>query len=147
MERAGCPRTTEAVCHVVGRSRCNESHVQASSVCCYSNHLAHSMSYRLAVTYSQTGVRGVFRSLIRGLTNLKENIWSWRVLTPGTWVRALTPLVHCVCCLVCQSPPLSRASFHFRPIPEALVCAATADWLLNSRRFKYTRNSAFRSLL
>ncbi|XP_038200177.1 bcl-2-interacting killer [Arvicola amphibius] len=42
--------------------------------------------HRLAVTYSQTGVRGVFRSLIRGLTNLRENIWSWRVLTPGTWV-------------------------------------------------------------
>lgn len=128
-------------------SCCNESHVQTSSVCCYGNHLAHSMSYRLAVTYSQTGVRGVFRSLIRGLTNLRENIWSWRVLTPGTWVRALTPLVHCMCCLVCQCPPLSRASFHFCPIPEALVCAATADWLLNSRRFKYTLNSAFRSLL
>ncbi|XP_005354496.1 bcl-2-interacting killer [Microtus ochrogaster] len=42
--------------------------------------------HRLAVTYSQTGVRGVFRSLIRGLANLRENIWSWRVLTPGTWV-------------------------------------------------------------
>ncbi|KAK7801497.1 hypothetical protein U0070_010541 [Myodes glareolus] len=42
--------------------------------------------HRLAVTYSQTGVRGVFRSLIRGLTNLRENIWSWRVLTPGTRV-------------------------------------------------------------
>uniref|UniRef100_A0A8C8U1G0 Bcl-2-interacting killer n=1 Tax=Peromyscus maniculatus bairdii TaxID=230844 RepID=A0A8C8U1G0_PERMB len=42
--------------------------------------------HRLAVTYSQTGVRGVFRSLIRGLTNLRENIWSWRVPTPGTWV-------------------------------------------------------------
>lgn len=81
----------------------NESYVQSSSVCCYNNHLARSMSYRLAVTYSQTGVRGVFRSLIRGLTNLRENIWSWRVLTPGTGVRALTPLVHCVCCLVCYS--------------------------------------------
>ncbi|XP_036063690.1 bcl-2-interacting killer [Onychomys torridus] len=42
--------------------------------------------HRLAVTYSQMGVRGVFRSLIRGLTNLRENICSWRVLTPGTWV-------------------------------------------------------------
>lgn len=42
--------------------------------------------HRLAVTYSQTGVRGVFRSLIRGLTSLRENIWSRRVLTPGTWV-------------------------------------------------------------
>ncbi|CAH6791277.1 bcl-2-interacting killer [Phodopus roborovskii] len=42
--------------------------------------------HRLAVSYSQVGVRGIFRSLIRGLTNLRENIWSWRVLTPGTWV-------------------------------------------------------------
>ncbi|XP_006520417.1 bcl-2-interacting killer isoform X2 [Mus musculus] len=42
--------------------------------------------HRLAVTYSRTGVRGIFRSLIRSLTNLRENIWSWRVLTPGAWV-------------------------------------------------------------
>ncbi|XP_028644614.1 bcl-2-interacting killer [Grammomys surdaster] len=42
--------------------------------------------HRLAVTYSQTGVRGIFRSLIGSLTNLRENIWSWRVLTPGAWV-------------------------------------------------------------
>lgn len=42
--------------------------------------------HRLAVTYSQMGVRGIFRSLIQGLTNLRESIWSWRVLTPGTWV-------------------------------------------------------------
>uniref|UniRef100_A0A8C2QMK2 BCL2-interacting killer n=1 Tax=Cricetulus griseus TaxID=10029 RepID=A0A8C2QMK2_CRIGR len=42
--------------------------------------------HRLAVNYSQTGARGIFRSLIRGLTNLREKIWSWRVLTPGTWV-------------------------------------------------------------
>lgn len=64
----------------------------------YNNHFAHLMSNRLAVTYSQTGVRGVFRSLIRGLTNLRENIWSWRVPTPGTWVRVLTPLVPMLPC-------------------------------------------------
>ncbi|CAO2601419.1 Bcl-2-interacting killer [Lemmus lemmus] len=58
-------------------------------LCLRSPHLAQLPGiamHRLAVTYSQTGVRGVFRSLIRGLTNLRENIWSWRVLTPGTWV-------------------------------------------------------------
>lgn len=64
-----------------------------SSACCYSNYLAYLMSNRLAITYSQTGVRGIFRSLIRTLANLRENIWFWRVLTPGAWVRALKPLV------------------------------------------------------
>lgn len=55
--------------------------------------------HRLAVTYSQTGIRGIFRSLIGSLTNLRENIWSWRVLTPGAWVspdqdpRQLFPMV------------------------------------------------------
>lgn len=42
--------------------------------------------HRLAVTYSQLGIRGIFRSLIRSLTNLREIIWSRRVLTPGAWV-------------------------------------------------------------
>ncbi|XP_055482801.1 bcl-2-interacting killer isoform X2 [Psammomys obesus] len=42
--------------------------------------------HRLTVTYSQMGVRGIFRSLTRGLTNLRENIWAWRVLTPGAQV-------------------------------------------------------------
>ncbi|XP_032746787.1 bcl-2-interacting killer [Rattus rattus] len=42
--------------------------------------------HRLAATYSQTGARGIFRSLIGSLTNLRENIWSWRVFTPGAWV-------------------------------------------------------------
>ncbi|XP_060244912.1 bcl-2-interacting killer isoform X1 [Meriones unguiculatus] len=42
--------------------------------------------HRLTVTYSQMGVRGIFRSLTRGLTNLRENIWAWRVLTPGARV-------------------------------------------------------------
>ncbi|XP_051015370.1 bcl-2-interacting killer [Acomys russatus] len=55
--------------------------------------------YRLATTYSQTGVRGIFRRLIRGFANLRENIWSWRVLIPGGWVspnqsrRQLFPMV------------------------------------------------------
>uniref|UniRef100_A0A452QUG1 BCL2 interacting killer n=1 Tax=Ursus americanus TaxID=9643 RepID=A0A452QUG1_URSAM len=37
--------------------------------------------YSLAFTYNQTGLRGVLRSLMDGLTNLRENIRIWSFLT------------------------------------------------------------------
>uniref|UniRef100_A0ABI7ZSX0 Bcl-2-interacting killer n=1 Tax=Felis catus TaxID=9685 RepID=A0ABI7ZSX0_FELCA len=37
--------------------------------------------YSLAFTYNQTGLRGVLRSLMDGLANLRENIWIWGFLT------------------------------------------------------------------
>lgn len=37
--------------------------------------------YSLAFTYNQTGLRGVFRSFMDGLTNLRENIRFWSFLT------------------------------------------------------------------
>nr|XP_020029776.1 bcl-2-interacting killer isoform X2 [Castor canadensis] len=42
--------------------------------------------HSLALTYSQTGVRGVLRNFIHGLTHLWENMRSWRLPTPSTWV-------------------------------------------------------------
>lgn len=82
-------RSAEALC----RPYCDGSCSYTSSAHGYSSHLVRIMSYRLAATYSQTGARGIFRSLIGSLTNLRENIWSWRVFTPGAWVRTLKPLV------------------------------------------------------
>ncbi|XP_008842960.1 bcl-2-interacting killer isoform X2 [Nannospalax galili] len=55
--------------------------------------------HSLAVTYRQTGIRGVLRSLTHSLCSLGESIWSWRFLTPVIWVspdqacRQLLPLV------------------------------------------------------
>ncbi|XP_007079546.1 bcl-2-interacting killer isoform X2 [Panthera pardus] len=37
--------------------------------------------YSLAFTYNQTGLRGVLRSLVDGLANLRENIRIWGFLT------------------------------------------------------------------
>ncbi|KAF5929580.1 hypothetical protein HPG69_006302, partial [Diceros bicornis minor] len=37
--------------------------------------------YSLAFTYNQTGLRGVLRSFMDGLTNLRENIRFWSLLT------------------------------------------------------------------
>ncbi|XP_014648831.1 PREDICTED: bcl-2-interacting killer [Ceratotherium simum simum] len=37
--------------------------------------------YSLAFTYNQTGLRGVLRSFVDGLTNLRENIRFWSLLT------------------------------------------------------------------
>ncbi|XP_034499329.1 bcl-2-interacting killer isoform X2 [Ailuropoda melanoleuca] len=37
--------------------------------------------YSLAFTYNQTGLRGVLRSLVDGLTNLRENVRIWSFLT------------------------------------------------------------------
>ncbi|KAF0883151.1 BIK protein, partial [Crocuta crocuta] len=37
--------------------------------------------YSLAFTYGQTGLRGVLRSLMEGLANLRENIRIWSFLT------------------------------------------------------------------
>ncbi|XP_008576752.1 PREDICTED: bcl-2-interacting killer [Galeopterus variegatus] len=44
-------------------------------------------SLALALTYNQTGVRGVLGSLVDSLSDLRENIRRfWRSQTPRTWV-------------------------------------------------------------
>lgn len=45
------------------------------------------LSYSLAITYSQTGLWGVLRSLTPGLTSLRDNMWAWRHLAPSEGVR------------------------------------------------------------
>ncbi|KAK2492073.1 hypothetical protein MC885_012513 [Smutsia gigantea] len=39
------------------------------------------LHYSLAFTYNQTGLRGILRSFMDGLTNLRENIRLWSFLT------------------------------------------------------------------
>ncbi|XP_036787313.2 bcl-2-interacting killer [Manis pentadactyla] len=43
-------------------------------------------TYSLAFTYNQAGLRGVLRSFTDGLTNLRENISFWSLLTLRDWV-------------------------------------------------------------
>uniref|UniRef100_A0A8C5KS51 BCL2-interacting killer n=1 Tax=Jaculus jaculus TaxID=51337 RepID=A0A8C5KS51_JACJA len=55
--------------------------------------------HSLAVTYGQTGVSGVLRSLVHGLIDLSKNLRCWSLPTPSAWVhrgqvcRQLPPLL------------------------------------------------------